>query len=85
MLDFLRVDTIFCCALLCYVTCGTDDARSFSEWTRTAMSDSATTRRQLKIKAGVVKRFVVLHVVNYPRDTDSIPCPDNRKLDTRKN
>lgn len=39
------------------------------------MSDSAATRRQLKIKAGVVKRFVVLHAVNYSVDTDSIPFP----------
>jgi hypothetical protein len=27
------------------------------------MSDTAATRRQLKIKAGVVKRFVTHHVV----------------------
>jgi hypothetical protein len=29
------------------------------------MSDTAATRRQLKIKAGVVKRFVAHHVVGY--------------------
>jgi hypothetical protein len=27
------------------------------------MSDSTATRKQLKIKAGVVKRFVALHVL----------------------
>jgi len=38
------------------------------------MSDSAATRKQLKIKAGVVKRFVALpHSQRYPGDTDSIP------------
>jgi hypothetical protein len=38
------------------------------------MSDSAT-RKQLKIKAGVVKRFVALHVFNYSEDADLIPPP----------
>jgi hypothetical protein len=28
------------------------------------MSDSAATRKQLKIKAGIVKRFVALHVLS---------------------
>jgi len=32
--------------------------------TELVMSDSAATRRQLKIKAGVVKRFVALHVLS---------------------
>jgi hypothetical protein len=47
------------------------------------MSDSAATRKQLKIKAGVVKRFVVLRIRQLSSgDADSTPpsTPDARKI-----
>jgi hypothetical protein len=51
---------------------------------RLEMSDSAATRRQLKIKAGVVKRFAVFHVLSI---TQEIPIrfliPDNTQIPER--
>ncbi len=43
------------------------------------MSDSPATRKQLKIKAGVVKRFVFLHVDSCSGDADSIPLQRYQK------
>jgi hypothetical protein len=47
------------------------------------MSDSAATRKQLKIKSGVVKRFVALHVVICSADVETILSPQQH-LDARK-
>ena len=54
----------------------------------TVMSDSAATRRQLKIKAGVVKRFVTPHILSIIQeinrfDPSSSPSNNNAQIPER--
>jgi hypothetical protein len=49
------------------------------------MSDSAATRKQLKIKSGVVKRFVALHVLSVIQETPIRFLIPDEHTDTRKN